>query len=182
MNKKGFTLIEVLVALAILGIILVSLIHGTSVVIRHNAYLEHRKIAMELAQRLINNLVSLPYDCSLLRDTQADLTFINNIDPDPNNNTQVYLLDNGNGNYDGGADVKDANDAANGIDHPNTNISAETYSDISPIEKIGPKVYYKIWGIKSFANMKQIVVVVYWFESDREEPHFLTLNTFKRST
>lgn len=62
MNKKGFTLMEVLVALAILGIILVSLIHGTSVVIRHNAYFEHKKIAVELAQGVINRISALPYD------------------------------------------------------------------------------------------------------------------------
>ncbi len=62
MNKKGFTLIEVLIALAILGIISISLIQGTAVVIKHNAYLEHRKIAIELAQGVINRISTLPYD------------------------------------------------------------------------------------------------------------------------
>lgn len=62
MNKKGFTLTEVLVALAILGMIIISLVQGATVVIRHNASFEHRKIALELAQGVINRISVLPYD------------------------------------------------------------------------------------------------------------------------
>jgi len=57
--KKGFTLIEVMVAIVILGIILLALTQGVIIGIRHNAYLEHKKIATELAQNKINELTSL---------------------------------------------------------------------------------------------------------------------------
>lgn len=59
--KKGFTLVELMVALGVLGIILIALTHTTVVAIRHNAYLEHRKVALELAQSKVNEVISLPY-------------------------------------------------------------------------------------------------------------------------
>lgn len=58
--KNGFTLIELMVALALLGIILIALTNATVVAIRHNAYIEHRKVALELAQSKLNELTSLP--------------------------------------------------------------------------------------------------------------------------
>lgn len=57
--KKGFTLIEVMIAIVILGIILLALVQGVIIGIRHNAYLAHKKIAVELAQNKINELTSL---------------------------------------------------------------------------------------------------------------------------
>jgi len=57
--RKGFTLIEVMMAVVVLGIILIALTQGVIVGIRHNAYLEHKKIATELAQSKLNELSSL---------------------------------------------------------------------------------------------------------------------------
>ncbi len=58
--RKGFTLIEVLISIVILGIILVALTQGVIIGIRHQAYLEHKKTASELAQSKLNELQVLP--------------------------------------------------------------------------------------------------------------------------
>jgi len=179
--KKGFTLIEVMIALTILGIILMALTHATITIIKHNAYLEHKKTAIQIAEATINYLTNLPYNDELLSDIVNSNTFINNPHPDPNGNGNVYLLDNGNDQYDGNADITDANDATSGIDHPSTTLTIATYNTITPITKVSSKTYYKIWGIDTAADWKNIVVVVYWFEGNNTNtPHFVTLKTIKR--
>ncbi len=184
MSKEGFTLIEVMVSLAILAIILVVLAHTAVVTIRNNAYFEHRKIALELAQNTINSLISLPYTSPSLSDLASDTTFLNNPTPDPDNNGNVYLLDNdGNGNYSSSSDINDSGDANNGIDHPSNSISDSYYSSIAPIEIVTPVTYYKVWGIEDVSNptdMKRIVVLVYWFESNSTRPHSVSLTTYMR--
>jgi len=179
--KKGFTIIEMMVALAILTIILIALTHATVAIIRHNAYLEHKKNAIQIAQGTINYLSSLPYTHELLRNTQSNTSFINNPTPDPNGNGIFYLIDNGNGQYDGGSDIGDANDATNGIDHPSTGLAVSTYNDIVPVIKKDSITYYKIWGIQDTADWKKIVTVIYWFEGNNlNNLHFVSLSTIKR--
>ena len=192
--KKGFTLIELLVSLAMLSFILMALTHATVVVMKHNSYIEHKKIALELGQGAIDYLASLPYNHVLLRDIQPNNTFINVFPNAPcppstpygitdlNNNQQVYLVDNGNGQYNGNADVLDRGEANKGVDHPDTAIPVTSYNNIAPIQMVRNLSYYKIWGIRDLPDAKEIVLVVYWFELNNPQniPYHITLRTVKR--
>src|SRR5579885_34494 len=53
-NKSGLTLIEVLIALAIIGIALTAVIKATSQNIRSTSYLETKTSAMWVGQQVIN--------------------------------------------------------------------------------------------------------------------------------
>jgi prepilin-type N-terminal cleavage/methylation domain-containing protein len=196
--KKGFTLVELMVSLAMLGFILIALTHATVVTMKHNGYIEHKKIALELGQGAIDYLTSLPYNHALLRDIQLNNTFINNSPNTPygrtdlNNNQQVYLVDdevldaNGRTFYGGVADINDGGEANNGVDHPNTGIPVAEYNNIAPIQMVRSLTYYKIWGIregiKVTQRFKEIVMVVYWFELNNPQnvPYHITLRTVKR--
>ena len=192
--KKGFTLIELMLSLAMLGFILMALTHATVVVMKHNSYIEHKKIALELGQGAINYLASLPFNHVLLRDIQPNNTFINVFPNTPcppstpygitdlNNNQQVYLVDNGNGQYNGNADVLDIGEANKGVDHPDTAIPVTSYNNIAPIQMVRNLTYYKIWGIRDLPDAKEIVLVVYWFELNNSNniPYHITLRTVKR--
>ena len=184
MNKEGFTLVEVMVSLGILAIILVALAQAAVMTIRSNAHFEHRKIALELAQGTINSLTSLPYNSPSLSDVANDTTFLNNPTPDPDNDGNVYLLDeDGNGSYSSSSDIHDSGDADDGIDHPSSSISDSYYSSIAPIEVVTPVTYYKVWGIEDVSSptdMKRIVVLVYWFEGNSTRPHSVSLTTYMR--
>ena len=192
--KKGFTLIELMLSLAMLGFILIALTHATIVVMKHNSYIEHKKTALELGQGAIDYLASLPFDHVLLRNIHSDNTFIN-VSPntpcppstpygitDLDNDQKVYLVDNGNGQYDGNADVLDIDEANKGVDHPETTIAVASYNDIAPIQMVRNLTYYKIWGIRDLPNAKEIVLVVYWFELNNSNniPYHITLRTIKR--
>lgn len=180
MKKTGFTLIEVMVSLAILAIILAALAQAAIVAIRNNAYFEHRKIALELARGTVSSLTSLPYSSPLLSDVKSDTTFLDNPTPDPDNDGKVYLLDKDhNGSYSS-ADINDPGDADKGIDHPSGSTDC---SSIAPIEVMAPVTYYKVWGIEDLSSpvaMKRIVVLVYWFEGDSTKPHSVSLTTYMR--
>ncbi len=177
MNKKGFTLIEVIISLAILAFVLVALGQVAIVIIRDNAYFEHRKVALELAQGTISSLTGLPYDSPMLSDEKGDSTFLDNPTPDPDNDGNVYLLDKDHNGVYSSSDVNDSGDADSGIDHPSGNTD---YSSIVPIEVVTPVTYYKIWGIRNLAGMKEIVVLVYWFEGKSTRPHSVSLTTYMR--
>jgi len=180
MKKEGFTLIEVMVSLAILAIILVALAQAAIVTIKNNAYFEHKKIALELARGTVSSLSSLPYISPLLSDVKSDTTFLDNPTPDPDNNGSVYLLDKDHNDSCSSSDVNDSGDADKGIDHPT---GSTDYSSIAPIEVINSVTYYKIWGIEDLSiptNMKRIVVLVYWFEGDSTRPHSVSLTTYMR--
>ena len=180
MDKKGLTLIEVMVSLALLGIILMALTHAAVTIIKSNAQLEHRKTALTLAQGTITILSSLPYTSQLLSDTESENTFLNSPSPDPDGDGNVYILDKDhNGSYSS-TDINDEGDASKGIDHPTGSIN---YSSIQPIEKIGSVTYYKIWGIKTLTDEKRITVLVYWFKrgfTDAQHSHYVALTTYKR--
>ncbi len=186
--KKGFTLIELMVSLAMLGFILIALTHATIVVMKHNSYIEHKKIALELGQGAINYLASLPFNHVLLRDIQPNNTFINSPPSTPygitdlDNDQKVYLVDNGNGQYNGNADVLDSGEATKGVDHPDTTIPVTSYNNIAPIQRVRNLTYYKIWGIRDLPDAKEIVLVVYWFELNNPNniPYHITLRTVKR--
>ena len=53
-NNTGFTLIEVLIALAILSIALTAIIHATTQNIKHTVYLQNRTIATWVGTNVIN--------------------------------------------------------------------------------------------------------------------------------
>lgn len=53
-NAKGFTLIEVLVAVAILSIALTAIIHSTAQNIRNTAYLQEKNIATWVGTEVMN--------------------------------------------------------------------------------------------------------------------------------
>ena len=187
--KKGFTLIELMLSLAMLGFILLALTHATIVVMKHNSYIEHKKIALELGQGAIDYLASLPYDHVLLRNMQLDNTFINSPPSTPygitdlDNDQKVYLVDNGNGQYDGLPDRLDGGEANKGVDHPETTIAVASYNNIAPIQMVRNLTYYKIWGIRDLPDAKkEIVLVVYWFELNNSNniPYHITLRTIKR--
>lgn len=180
MNKKGFTLIELMIALGILAIILVALAQAAMMTIRHNASFDHRKLALELAQGTINSLASLPYNSNLISNQVNDNTFIDNPYPDPDGNGGVYVLDNDHNGAYSDSDISDPGDATKGIDHPASG-SGFDYSILRPIEVITPVTYYKIWGVKDLTDMKEIAVVVYWFEGSSTRPHYVSLTTYKRS-
>ncbi len=55
-NEKGLTLIEVLIALAILGIALTAVIQSASQTIRHTLYLQDRTIATWVGTNVINTI------------------------------------------------------------------------------------------------------------------------------
>jgi general secretion pathway protein I len=65
-QQRGFTLIEVLIALAILSIALTAIIKATSQNIRDTAYIQHKMIAHYVALDVINaaraGLINLPTD------------------------------------------------------------------------------------------------------------------------
>ncbi len=56
--RKGFSLIEVLIAILILSIVMVGVLQGSIIVIRHNMYLKSKEIATEIAQTKINDIIS----------------------------------------------------------------------------------------------------------------------------
>lgn len=53
-RAQGLTLIEVLIALAIIGIALTAVIKATSQSVRHTAYLQNKTIALWVGQEVIN--------------------------------------------------------------------------------------------------------------------------------
>ncbi|MHB1946860.1 MAG: type II secretion system minor pseudopilin GspI [Gammaproteobacteria bacterium] len=63
-NNAGFTLIEILIALAILAIALTAIIRATSQNIKDNAYLQNKTIATWVGTQVMNearvNLIKLP--------------------------------------------------------------------------------------------------------------------------
>lgn len=63
-NSDGFTLIEVLIALAILGIAIIAIIRSTSQNVRGTAYLQDKTIAMWVGTEVVNRarlgLLKLP--------------------------------------------------------------------------------------------------------------------------
>ncbi len=180
MDKKGFTLIEIMISIALLAIILVALTHAAVVIIGNNARFEHRKTALTLAQETINSLSSLSYNSNLLSDVTTGTTFLSSPTPDPDSDGNVYILDKDhNGSYSS-TDINDAGDATEGIDHPS---GSSNYASIQPIEQISPVTYYKVWGIENLTDMKRITVVVYWFEggsTDFQHVHYVFLTTYKR--
>jgi len=76
MNKvikdNGFTLVEVLVALAILIIGLFGTLSLGITSINQNAYTRHLAQATNLAEEQLENLLSLPFNHSSLTDTDGD--------------------------------------------------------------------------------------------------------------
>lgn len=72
-NKKGFTLIEVLIALAILSIALTAIIQSTSQIIRDHLYLQNKTIAMWVASDVMNQiqtgLIKPPLEPDYLQST-----------------------------------------------------------------------------------------------------------------
>lgn len=65
-RDRGFTLIEVLIALAITAIALTAIIKATSQAIRSTTHLQQKTIALWVAQDILNsarvNLIKLPID------------------------------------------------------------------------------------------------------------------------
>lgn len=62
--EQGLTLIEVLIALAIIGIAMTAIIQATTQTIRHTAYLQNKTIALWVGERVLNearlDLITLP--------------------------------------------------------------------------------------------------------------------------
>lgn len=150
-----------MVSLAILIIVLVALAYSYMVLMRHNAYLAHKKEALEIAQKTIDTLTKLDYNHELLGDRQREAENANaavlidspyraikNSDGLPLAREEFYLLDDG-AFYQGGEEESrikegdiyyDPNTDINneelaqeiGIDHPNADIDAQVYNDIIP--------------------------------------------------
>lgn len=72
MNDRGFTMIEVLIALVILfiGLLGIMSMHITS--IYQNVYTRHLNKATHLADKKMEELLSLPYSHPFLSDTDGD--------------------------------------------------------------------------------------------------------------
>jgi general secretion pathway protein I len=72
-NNAGFTLIEVLVALAILSIALTSIIKATSQNIKDTVYIQQKNIALWVATDIINEaragIIKLPDEPDALNET-----------------------------------------------------------------------------------------------------------------
>lgn len=72
-KQNGFTLIEVLIALAIIAIALTAIIHTTSQNIRQTIYLQDKTIASWVAQNVMNEaragLLTIPEDETLEQET-----------------------------------------------------------------------------------------------------------------
>lgn len=72
-RKKGFTLIEVLIALVILSIALTAIIKATSQNIRDTAYLQNKTIATWVGVYVLNQarlrLINLPLDEGMEQET-----------------------------------------------------------------------------------------------------------------
>jgi prepilin-type N-terminal cleavage/methylation domain-containing protein len=71
-KDSGFTLVEVLIALAILVIGLLGTLTLGITSINQNAYTRHLAQATTLAEEELENLLSLPYTHSSLTDTDGD--------------------------------------------------------------------------------------------------------------
>lgn len=63
-RQRGFTLIEVLIAMAIVGIAMTAIIKATGQTIRSSTYLQQKTIALWVAQNILNSarvgLIKLP--------------------------------------------------------------------------------------------------------------------------
>jgi general secretion pathway protein I len=94
-NNSGFTLIEVLVALAIIGIAMTAIIKSTSQNIRDTHYLQQKVIANWVATRIINEtragLINLSKTDELTEETDMlNQTWVwkANVEETPNPNIQ----------------------------------------------------------------------------------------------
>lgn len=74
-NSAGFTLIEVLLALAILAIALTAIIRSTSQNTRNMVYLQNKTIAYWVANDVVNQarvgLVKLPFESEMEEETEV---------------------------------------------------------------------------------------------------------------
>lgn len=100
-NSTGFTLIEVLVALAILAIALTAVIKSTSQNIKDNVYLQNKTIANWVGTNVINEaragLVKLPEAPGKL---EAETTMLNrkwlwhaSVEPTPNTQIKKIIVE-----------------------------------------------------------------------------------------
>ncbi|EKD71211.1 MAG: hypothetical protein ACD_46C00245G0002 [uncultured bacterium] len=71
-NKSGLTLIEVLIALAIVAIAMTAIIKATTQNIRATTYLQNKTIAMWVGQQILNearaNIIALPRSPDMLKE------------------------------------------------------------------------------------------------------------------
>ncbi len=95
-NNLGFTLIEVLIALAIVGIALTAIIKSTSQNIRDTQYLQQKVIANWVAMRIINEaraeLIDLSKSNEISDETEMLATFWTwraTVEPTPNPKIQA---------------------------------------------------------------------------------------------
>jgi general secretion pathway protein I len=100
-NNRGFTLIEVLIALVILSIALTAIIKSTSQNIKDTAYLQHKMIAAWVGNEIINEarigLLKLPAAPDSLKDETTMLgekwTWQATMTPTPNPRIQKIVVD-----------------------------------------------------------------------------------------
>ncbi len=99
-SNKGFSLIELLVALVIIGVSIISLMQLSITVLNNNLRNEIRNTAIELLSSHVNDLASEPFDnltvgsftstvYSVIRSIKEKFTILDNITLQPVGNVKV---------------------------------------------------------------------------------------------
>jgi prepilin-type N-terminal cleavage/methylation domain-containing protein len=199
MNKKGFTLIELMISLTILLIVSVGFFSWASTVIKTTSNMEKINTANSMLLDIADRLQRLPENDLLKPKTgnenrrvgydnsgtlkkcsggSPSQSILNNEFTNPWNNTskKLYLYDknacNSTNPYCFSSSVA-LNDTANtNIDHPNLTTDP---SNILPIRSIKNTTYYAVWSVaylpcsSSSDDKRKIFITVYWIEPEPTE-------------
>ena len=187
-NNKGFTLLEVMVSLAIIAISLLGISSLTVGVIKGNAFSNNLTTATILAQGKLEELENLSFgDAQLTGDNWT----VNNWDTNAD-----YIIDNNDSDADGDSipdffDVDDSNNKNDGVidndavfDHADANpidIQIDN-GDAVIVENVQLGGFYRVWNvwnngpIQAVTTRKTVAVMVSWVDINGRI-HTVTLST-----
>ncbi|MFQ5780144.1 MAG: prepilin-type N-terminal cleavage/methylation domain-containing protein [Nitrospiria bacterium] len=142
-GKKGFTLLEVLIALVILSIGLLGVLGMIASSVRGNTFSQQVSIATNLAQDRIEEMKNVPFD-ALFKPSLADQSFSDDTAPDPVKNYDLA----------GNPDITPNNDGTgttctNGAPPPCGDVSNtdQIWTYALPVT-INEKTYNQIWTVE----------------------------------
>lgn len=88
-NKKGLTLIEVMVALVVLLIVFLGMMQAIAIAVNMNVKNQLRGEGVRVADERVNALKNLSFDSADLNDTGGNFINDNYIDPNTGTNTNI---------------------------------------------------------------------------------------------
>ncbi|MCX7823145.1 MAG: prepilin-type N-terminal cleavage/methylation domain-containing protein [Syntrophobacterales bacterium] len=183
-NQKGFTLLEVLVAMVFFLICSIGLVSFTVMAIGERKNIERRHQAYAIAQDIAERLRGIPNNSNLIRPTSSNentyirydegeikycssLSVVTTSEFSPLGNGLLFLYDS---NHDGEIGTSEINISSNPkIDHPNSSMN---YDIIKPIRKVPDgTTFYTIWGVRYMPcnipeRQAKIFITVYWIEPE----------------